>query len=285
VAHDAFIPVFSCIQARAILAAQRQGQSQVQSSLDLGVTPTVLDLGADGVTSPDGTRLTWQQVEQLIEHENVCFELEAGELTPIRGYSSSLRRTYQLMPTEAEPALLLSGFIMHRVRDVSPREGAQAMVKAILPVRGRLLDTATGLGYAAIEASLHAAEVVSVELDPLAQEMARRNPWSRALFDNPRIQLCIGDSGELIRGFEAGSFAAVVHDPPAINLAGELYAEEFYVEVLRVLGRGGRFFHYIGDPNSASGGRVTKGVMRRLMSAGFRKIVPKADAFGVLALK
>jgi predicted methyltransferase len=84
---------------------------------------------------------------------------------------------------------------------------------------------------------------------------------------------------------ETGSFTAVLHDPPAVNLAGELYAESFYAEALRVLGRGGRFFHYIGDPNSASGARTTKGVVKRLQSAGFARVVPKPEAFGVLAVK
>ena len=99
------------------------------------------------------------------------------------------------------------------------------------------------------------------------------------------IDTRMGDSAELIRTLETGSFSAVLHDPPAVNLAGELYAEAFYAEVWRVLGRGGRFFHYIGDPNSASGARTTKGVVRRLQSAGFGRVAQKTEAFGVLAVK
>src|SRR5690606_33709387 len=125
----------------------------------------------------------------------------------------------------------------------------------------------------------------TIELDPEAQTMARRNPWSRALFTAPNLTQLLGDSATLIDTFAAESFGAIVHDPPAINLAGDLYSERFYSQALRVLTRGGKFFHYIGDPNSASGGRTTKGVMRRLQSAGFRKVVPKPEAFGVLALK
>jgi predicted methyltransferase len=59
---------------------------------------------------------------------------------------------------------------------------------------GQVLDTATGLGYTAIEAAKTAAHVTTIELDPTALEVARCNPWSQALFDNPKIMQRIGDS-------------------------------------------------------------------------------------------
>jgi predicted methyltransferase len=159
------------------------------------------------------------------------------------------------------------------------------MAKAVLPFSGRLLDTATGLGYSVIEAAKYASEVITIELDPIATQMARRNPVSRELFTNPKIKRLIGNSAELIKAQPSESFGAVVHDPPAINLAGELYSGAFYAEVLRVLQRGGKMFHYVGDPNSASGGRTTKGVVRRLQDVGFKRVVPKPQAFGLLAFK
>jgi uncharacterized protein len=282
---SAWLPVLSYVQARALLAVRGKQPEEVVASLDLGRSNLTAVVTEGGVEFPGGVKLDWAQLEEVSEHENVCFELQDGEFRPIRGYSEELQRTYQLMPTAAEPALLIAGFVMHRIRDVSPAEGARAMVRAVLPVRGRLLDTATGLGYAAIEAAEHASEVVTVELDPWAQRMARKNPWSRGLFESPKITQLIGDSSALITDFPSGTFAAVVHDPPAINLAGELYSQAFYVQAHRVLDRSGRMFHYIGDPESASGGRVTKGVVRRLQDAGFRKVVAKPAAFGVLAFK
>ena len=159
------------------------------------------------------------------------------------------------------------------------------MVEALSPMRGRLLDTTTGLGYAAIHAARFATEVVTIEIDPMAREMAQRNPWSRDLFENPKINKILGDSAELICTLPDGSFSCVLHDPPAINLAGDLYSQKFYTEVCRVLTRSGKFFHYIGDPKSASGARVTRGVVMRLNDAGFSRVVPKPQAFGVLAMK
>jgi predicted methyltransferase len=238
-----------------------------------------------GVELPSGDLVSWAQLAHVREHENACFELHDGELVAIRGYSTELGRAVSLLPTTAAPAMLIAGFVMHRIKGISPEQGAHAMVQAVLPTRGRLLDTATGLGYAAIFAAQHCREVVTIELDPEARAMAQKNPWSRALFTAPNITRLLGDSAKLIESFDAESFNAIVHDPPAINLAGDLYSEQFYTHALRVLTRGGKMFHYIGDPHSASGGRTTKGVVRRLQSAGFRKVVPKPEAFGVLALK
>src|SRR5260221_535066 len=116
-----------------------------------------------------------------------------------------------------------------------------------------------------------------------ALDIARLNPWSRELFDNPQITLLVGDAFELIRTLGDGTFARIVHDPPTFSLAGELYAEEFYREACRVLASGGRMFHYIGDPASKFGRRMTRGVVERLQAAGFRRVVPQAEAFGVLA--
>jgi hypothetical protein len=47
----------------------------------------------------------------------------------------------------------------------------------------------------------------------------------------------------------------------AFKLAGELYSGAFYRELYRILKRGGRFFHYIGDPDSKARGGITRGAM------------------------
>lgn len=278
-------PIVSCFQATTLNEAWRRGEGRASISLDLGCSVQDVSLSAAGIELRPGLFLSWEDVAYVGKHENLCFEVYPDELVPIRGFSQQFGRTYQLMPTQHEPALLIAGFVMHRFRDVTPREGALAMVKAVLPFKGRLLDTATGLGYAAIEAAKHASSVVTVEVDPMASQMALRNPQSRELFENGKIERRIGDSAEIISTLPQEHFAAVMHDPPAINLAGELYSAAFYAEVLRVLQRGGKMFHYIGDPQSASGGRTTKGVVRRLQEAGFKRVLLKPQAFGVLAVK
>ena len=95
----------------------------------------------------------------------------------------------------------------------------------------------------------------------------------------------MGDAFEVVPGFADESFSRILHDPPTFSLAGDLYAGAFYQQLHRVLKRGGRLFHYIGDPNSKASGNVTKGVMRRLQDAGFKRVVRRPEAFGVVAYK
>jgi predicted methyltransferase len=69
------------------------------------------------------------------------------------------------------------------------------------------------------------------------------------------------------------------------NLAGELYATDFYRQLWRVLRPSGRIFHYIGNPASKSGRGVTRGAIRRLHEAGFSRVKPYPRAFGIVAYK
>jgi predicted methyltransferase len=69
------------------------------------------------------------------------------------------------------------------------------------------------------------------------------------------------------------------------NMAGELYSTSFYRQMLRVLRPTGRLYHYIGNPTSKSGRSVTRGAMRRLHEAGFRRIKRYPAAFGLIAYK
>ena len=188
-----------------------------------------------------------------------------------------------LMPTTGAPTTLVSGFSMHRIKGTEPWADTQAKAQAIAPITGRVLDTTTGLGYTAILAARSASEVVTIELDPVGLEIARQNPWSHELFDRPNIQRIIGDAFEVVATLGEATFDRIIHDPPYMTLAGELYSEEMYRRLYRVLRKGGRLFHYIGDPQSASGARTTAGVIRRLEAAGFSRITRRAEAFGVVA--
>jgi predicted methyltransferase len=158
-------------------------------------------------------------------------------------------------------------------------------IATIAPVTGRVLDTATGLGYTAIEAARTAEQVITIELDPGAQEIAHLNPWSRTLFTHPKIKQVMGDAFEVVPTFEDNSFERIIHDPPVFSLAGELYSGVFYQQLYRVLKRGGRLFHYIGNLESKSSGTVTRGALKRLQEAGFTRVVRRPEAFGVVAYK
>lgn len=279
------IPILSHVQAVPILAAIQAKADTVEASIDLNRTTAVLPLTQDAVQLPDGQTVDAAQLEEMVNNELACYQIIESRLVRVQFYSEALSRHYSLMPTRAAPTMLVSGIPMHRIKDTDPWRDTQAKIKAVTPLGGAVLDTAMGLGYTASLAAETAVSVTTIELDPTVLDVCRANPWSHALFDNPRIERRLGDAFDVVETLPNESYARVVHDPPMFKLAGHLYSADFYGEVLRVLKPKGRMFHYIGDPTSKSGKNVTRGVIRRLHDAGFRRVKPWPQAFGVIAFK
>lgn len=283
--------VLSHYQAGPLLRARAEGRETLSVSPDLGLSEAEVRLDPEGVAFPGGERLIWTGVEEIGASKGSgrlsahCFAVEDGAPREISAYSPRFNRRYSLFPTEGAPTMLVSGFPMHRIKGTDPHRDTLEKIRAAAPVTGHALDTTMGLGYTAIEAARTATSVLTIELDPTVLEVARLNPWSRDLFESARIERRIGDAAELVPELPDAAFDHVLHDPPSFSLAGQLYSGAFYRELHRVLRPGGRVFHYIGNPESAFGARVTRGVVRRLREAGFARVVPKPDAFGLLAHK
>lgn len=275
----------SFVQAATMLEARRQGQQIVETSPNLGISSVTVAVLSDGCTFSDGSHVTWEQVEKIKQSETACFALEDNSIRPIQVFSEYTGRMCSLLPTKSTPSMLIAGFTMHRIVDIDPMQDTRKKIASIAPVTGSVLDTATGLGYTAIEAAKTARQIITIELDPGAQAIARQNPWSRDLFTSPKIQQVMGDAYEIVPTFADESFERIIHDPPVFSLAGELYSGAFYRQLYRVLKRGGRLFHYIGDLDSKSGGTVSRGALRRLQEAGFKRVVRKPDAYGVVVYK
>lgn len=277
--------ILSYIQTRPWLEARKRGQVTVETSLDLGMSSASVTLNAEGVSLPDGVHLNWPGVEKISQSEVNCYTVEAQGIQTIQIFSEETNRVCSLMPTRGAPSMLIAGFVMHRIKDVDPWQDTQRKIAAIAPIGGPVLDTATGLGYTTILAARSAEHVTTIELDPGAQAMARLNPWSQELFTNPKITQVMGDACEVVPTFADESFGRIIHDPPTFSLAGELYSGAFYRELYRILKRGGRLFHYIGDPNSKASGGVTRGALKRLQESGFARVVRRPEAYGVVAYK
>lgn len=277
--------ILSHFQTRSLLEARKAGAASVETSLDLGMSKTPVTLTAEGVFFPNDERLGWPEIEKISQSEVNCYGVTKEGIESIQVFSEATNRMCSLLPTQGAPSMLIAGFVMHRIKDIDPWQHAQRMIAPLAPVSGRVLDTTAGLGYTAILAARNAEAVTTIELDPGAQRMARLNPWSQELFTNPKITQMMGDAREVVPDFASESFTRVVHDPPTFSLAGDLYSGAFYCELYRVLKRGGRLFHYIGDPNSKASGGVTRGVLRRLQEAGFSRVVRRPEAYGVVAYK
>lgn len=277
--------ILSYIQARPLLEARKRGQVVVETSLDLGRSHTSVTLSLEGVTFATGERVDWASIEKISRSEVKCYTTGAQGMQSVQIFSQGTNRVCSLMPTRGAPSVLIAGFVMHRIKEIDPWQHAQRMIAAIAPMSGSVLNTTTGLGYTAILAARTAESVTTIELDPGVQEIAHLNPWSQELFVNPKIRQVMGDAYEVVPTCADESFDRIMHDPPTFKLAGELYSGAFYRELYRILKRGGRLFHYVGDPNSKASGGITRGVVQRLQEAGFARVVRRAEAYGMVAYK
>src|SRR5829696_6268996 len=168
-ASDEQTYVLSHAQAQALLGARAGGREDATTTLDLGLTAITLSLTDEGVRLPGGRTLAWEDVAAIAQQETACFALLAdGTIERIGQFSEALSRHYSLFPTAGAPTLLIGGFSMHRIKDTDPMRDTLSKVRAAAPLRGRVLDTSTGLGYTAIEAakSPQVEEVVTIEIDP-----------------------------------------------------------------------------------------------------------------------
>jgi predicted methyltransferase len=277
--------VISHVQTGPLLREREAVGEILKLSPDLGLSSIEVEVSERGLMLPNGELLDWATIEEVDASPNNCYLIRGGQAEKVLAFSEHTGRVVSLMPTTRAPTMLVSGIPMHRIKGTDPSRDTAEKIKAIRPVTGEVLDTTTGLGYTAIEAAKSADLVTTIELDPTVLSIARLNPWSQGLFDNPRISQVIGDSFEVVQELEDSRFSRIVHDPPAFSLAGQLYSGEFYGQLHRVLRSGGRLFHYVGSPDTKSGRNITRGVSERLLASGFSRVRRRPRAFGLLAHK
>jgi len=253
-------------------------------SLDLGFSSVNIEY--DGVVANlrEGSQVSREDLELIRKRgSSVFFVGEEG----VFQVAVSTNHYYKLVATERAPTLEIDGIRMHRTKDTTPDEDTRTKLQALGLKGGKVLDTCNGLGYTAIEASRLGAEmVVTVERSPPVLLVSRLNPWSRGLYTDDRIHLMIGDSYLLVESFPDRFYDYVIHDPPRLTHAGELYGLEFYRRLARVIRVGGGLFHYTGKPGGKYRRRnVQKGVISRLRKAGFSGLRYVPEALGVVGVK
>jgi uncharacterized protein len=274
-------PLLTSAVNDSLLAARDAGESTTVCSLDLGRSTTkVAPHFADWTSAGDRYPYLDRCKPRTIYHwTGAGFE-------PVSRYGGSL---IKLVPTEwGAPTFEIDGIKMLATARISPVDDADRKVELIQP-RGKLiLDTCGGLGYFAGSCIRgRSAQVHSFEKNPDVIWLRSLNPWSpdnlQSITGVAAVNLTQGDITERIGGYTNGSFDAILHDPPRFGIAGELYSQDFYDQLARVLKPRGRMFHYTGTPNKFSSGRDLRGeVITRLRHAGFL-CEPCFD--GVLAVK
>jgi hypothetical protein len=274
---------FDAQVARQVLDALARGAASVAISVDLNRTRATFALAGEALLLDGDNRLSAEDLRRIAGKEQRIFVLESGELEVLEARDGGY---YKLVPTDQAPLLEISGVKMHIAKGINPFESAGKMAAQVVKPGDRVLDTCSGLGYAASTAlRLGAREVVSVELSATVIELRRRNPWSQEIY-HPSVTLVQADIGDYIGGLATESFDAIIHDPPRFSLAGELYGERFYRELYRVLKRRGALFHYTGNPYKVKrGDGFVEQAGKRLGAAGFGKVVKVAELMGLRAVK
>lgn len=271
----------------ALCAAARADAPTVECSLDLERSTTTVAVDDFGWHYA-GQRFPWLSTckERTIYHwENAAFQ-------PVSRYTTAL---IKLVPTQwGPPTFEIDGIKMLPTARVSPWEDAGRKVSLIQPRGKVILDTCGGLGYFADWCLRgRASRVLSFEKNPDVIWLRSLNPWSPEVSGRAGnvaggqpgsgLTLTEGDISEHITLLPAESVDACLHDPPRFGIAGELYSQDFYDQLGRVLKRRGRLFHYTGTPNKLTSSRDVPGeVVKRLRMAGF---VTELNGDGVLATR
>lgn len=199
---------------------------------------------------------------------------------------------YKLRPYNGSVILEIDGLRMQLVRDFeTPMDYSKEVVKKLgIPQKGSftVLDTCMGLGYTAMAAAEteSVGMVVTCEVSEAVMTLAQWNPFSEPLFrKGSKIVVMRGNALELARGFESAMFSFVIHDPPRLSHAPELYSAAFYAELYRICRKGARIFHYVGSVGKGRGRSIESEVGKRLAEAGFRKVRHDRRLQGLFAEK
>jgi hypothetical protein len=260
---------------------------RMRISLDLGITDSEVTKTRSGILLPDGQAIKLELLESAHKkrHLEDCFLIEDGSLIFLYSFRDNM--TYKLYEPHADwpPTLSINGSVMHTVSVSKPNEEARSKVRALGRISGKVLDTCFGLGYVSIELAGKGADVSAFELSEDVIELARANPWSRRAFEDKRIRVENLDVYEAIRGIGDSEFDSVLHDPPNVKIAGDLYSLSFYRELYRVLKPGGTVYHFVGGGRIPREHRVDymRGVVNRLSEAGFKAV--RKSYRGAVAVK
>ena len=272
---DELRPLVTQETVEQIRLAAGKGLASLDCSLDLGRTTARLEPLADG--------FVWQGRRFPLPErcrDRTVYAWDGQGFEPLARFNGSL---IKLVPTEwGTPVFEIDGIKMLVSARISPWDDARDKVRLVQPAGKVVLDCCGGLGYFAAWCLADGAKrILSFEKNSDVIWLRGLNPWSPPV--GGALELTEGRVQDHIASIPTASVDAVLHDPPRFGIAGELYSEDFYRQLARVLRRGGTLFHYTGTPNKLTSGRdLPREVTRRLSQAGF-KAAPHGD--GVLATR
>ncbi|MGC8948159.1 MAG: class I SAM-dependent methyltransferase [Thermoprotei archaeon] len=277
-----YYPLITSYTAKYLLESKNR---RTNVSLDLGLTNTEVIIDNDHVYFPNFQTLSKNDLKKIINRTTEIYTITNNELVKIEWFENNMYLKLRNISHNTAPTLEINGIHMHRIKDTTPWKDSKSKVMSVLPLKNKtVLDVCTGLGYTAIHAlNFGASKVITIEKNYSVLKIAEYNPWSWKLA-NKKITIILDDAKNAVNYLRDEYFDRIIHDPPRMKLAGELYSKEFYKELYRVLKPGGIIFHYTGAPGEKRGINLIKGVSERLKSIGF-SIKKLYKIQGVLGVK
>lgn len=268
-------------QLRNLFRMKDAGVETVSINLDLNQTEKQYKvyIRNDGIFFRQfGLLVPWSDVKKFSKKEDLLYLINSEGIIPLLFFKD---RVYRILAT-CPPSLELDGVRMHTHK---VEQDIKEKIEYLRIRTGSLvLDTCTGFGYTAIEASKYGAKVITVENDPFVIELCRINPYSRYIFNSRNITVLIGDIYQL--DFKDETFDYIVHDPPRLgSKSGLLYSDQIYQKFYRILKPQGLLYHYIGNPGKRYRNKdILHRVTQRLANIGFStRVVEKIQ--GIIAKK
>jgi predicted methyltransferase len=248
-----------------------------QFSLDLGISEKRITLDNQDYFRVADQKIPFPDPNIWQDDKRTILIYEEISWKPWQYFSPETQKLYKMIfvAPHIPPTIEISGIKMHITKNSNPAEDTKDKLKSLGKINGIVLDTCMGLGYTAIEAarSPYVKMVFSCEADQNVYRMCQQNPWSKDIFNNPNIKPEIIQVETYVQKIADGFFTAIIHDPPRFALAPQLYAENLYQQLFRILQRGGRMYHYTGDPNKRTRKRSLAEKTKMLLEkVGFREV-------------
>lgn len=241
--------------------AIKKGKSEIEISLDLGKTLSKVQISADEITLPNNTKIKPIKVK---DKDKTCYIIEKNKFVKLQFFSNETNKLYKLIPTSFRPILKISATSMHKMPFVEK-------IKK-LKLKGKILDSGTGLGYTAIAASQHSKQVITIEWDPNVIEISKLNPYSEELFTKNNIKQINADFTKEVKKFKNNEFDNIILDAGTIHQSGNFFSTNNYKEVYRVLMLGGKLYHYLPQSGIKRGRDYIGEIIKRLKTLGFKNI-------------
>lgn len=215
-------------------------------------------------------------IPKIKPKDKSCYLFKDNKFQKIQFFSQETNKLYKLIPTKEKPILKISSTPMHKKDFVDLIKNSK--------LTGKILDSGTGLGYTAIEASKTADELITVEIDKNVIEIAKLNHYSKDLFEKENIKLINADLIEEIKKFKDDSFDNVVLDTGIFRECGEVFSLSNYKEIYRILKKQGKLYHYVPSPEIKKGRSLISEVINRLKQLSFKNI-QKIKDYAIIAQK